>query len=157
MFKMGSHDPFWHLKYKLWPKEGSKIKLAISLSTTKSWESPQFPCVQVMCNILLELSQQRLQLCFRPHLNRIYAHKVMSPESHGSPNFGNFESFAGVPRQNDIWVLILWPCTKYIIRGKVVTSLKSEPWWILWIRICLCFVRAPEVFHPCTKNVPTMH
>jgi hypothetical protein len=45
MFKMGLHDPFKHLKHKLWPKEGPEIKLAIWLPTTKSRESPQFPCV----------------------------------------------------------------------------------------------------------------
>jgi len=28
MSKMGSHDPFGHLKHKLWPKEGLGIKLA---------------------------------------------------------------------------------------------------------------------------------
>jgi len=26
---MGSHDPFGHLKHKLWPKEGLGVKLAI--------------------------------------------------------------------------------------------------------------------------------
>jgi hypothetical protein len=31
----------------------------------------------------------------------------------------------GVSRQNDIWVLVLWPCTKYIIRGKVGLPLGS--------------------------------
>jgi len=30
--------------------------------------------------------------------------------------------------QNDIWVLILWPSIKYIIRGKVVASPKFGPW-----------------------------
>jgi len=30
--------------------------------------------------------------------------------------------------QNDIWMLILWPGTKNIIRGKVVASPKSRPW-----------------------------
>ncbi len=29
MSKMGSHDPFEHLKHKLWPKERSGVKLAI--------------------------------------------------------------------------------------------------------------------------------
>ncbi len=29
MFEMGSHDPFGHLKHKLWSKEGSRIKLTI--------------------------------------------------------------------------------------------------------------------------------
>jgi hypothetical protein len=27
MFKMGSHDPFWHLKHKLWLKEGLGVAL----------------------------------------------------------------------------------------------------------------------------------
>jgi len=39
---MGSHDPFGHLKHKLWPKERPKVKLAIWLSTTKSQESIDF-------------------------------------------------------------------------------------------------------------------
>jgi hypothetical protein len=29
MSKMGSHDPFEHLKHKLWPKEGLGVKLPI--------------------------------------------------------------------------------------------------------------------------------
>jgi hypothetical protein len=29
MSKMGSHDPFGHLKHKLWPKEGLEVKLAV--------------------------------------------------------------------------------------------------------------------------------
>jgi hypothetical protein len=27
MSKIGSHDPFRHLKHKVWPKEGPRIKL----------------------------------------------------------------------------------------------------------------------------------
>jgi hypothetical protein len=38
--------------------------------------------------------------------------------------------------QNAIWMLVPWACTKYTIRGKVVASPKSKPWWILWVRIC---------------------
>jgi len=29
MSRMGSHDPFGHLKHKLWPKEGLGVNLAI--------------------------------------------------------------------------------------------------------------------------------
>jgi len=29
MSEMGSHDPFGPLKHKLWPKEGSGVKLTI--------------------------------------------------------------------------------------------------------------------------------
>jgi hypothetical protein len=39
MSKMASHEPFGHLQHKLWSKEGSGVKLAVWLSTTKSRES----------------------------------------------------------------------------------------------------------------------
>jgi hypothetical protein len=92
MSKMGSHHPFGHLKHKLWPKERSGVKLTIWLPTTKSRESTRFPCVQVACDIPLENSQQRLQLCFQPHLHWRFARKVMVPQSCRSPNLGNFET-----------------------------------------------------------------
>ncbi len=60
------------------------------LFKTKSWELPQFPCVQVVCNIPLESSWRGLQCCFRPHLNRKFPDKVMGSQSCESPNFGNF-------------------------------------------------------------------
>jgi len=87
---MGLHDPFGHLKHKLWPKEKSGIKLTIWLPTTKSQELTWFPCVQVACHILLENSQRGLQLCFRPHFNQRSTHKVMRAQSRESPNFRNF-------------------------------------------------------------------
>jgi hypothetical protein len=40
--KICLHDPFWHLKHKLWPKERSKVKLAIWLPIIKSQESSDF-------------------------------------------------------------------------------------------------------------------
>ncbi len=46
MSKMGLHDPFQHLKHKLWPKERPGVKLPI----TKSQELTRFPCVEVACN-----------------------------------------------------------------------------------------------------------
>jgi len=52
---MSLHDPFGHFKHKLWPKEMSGVKLAISFPTTKSRESPQFIHVQVTCDIPIEV------------------------------------------------------------------------------------------------------
>ncbi len=45
IFKTCLHDPFGHLKHKLWSKEGLRVKLSIWLLTTKRWESPWFPYV----------------------------------------------------------------------------------------------------------------
>jgi hypothetical protein len=147
MSKMGLHDPFGHLKHKLWPKEVLGVKLPIWLATIKSLESPQFCCVQVACNILLKSSWRGLQLFLRPHLDRRSTHKGMRPQSCGSPNFGNFRTG---PWQNAIWMMVLWPITKYNLRGTVVASPKSRPWWVLCVRVCLWFVLAP-------KNAQTMH
>jgi hypothetical protein len=92
MSKVGSHDPFGHLKHKLWPKEGPRIKLAVWLPTTKSQESTRFPCVQVACDTPLKSSQQGIQLCLRPHPNWRFAHKVIAQQSHENSDFGNFET-----------------------------------------------------------------
>jgi hypothetical protein len=91
----------------------------------------------VACDIPLESLWLGLQLYFRPHFNQRFTHKVLGPQSCGSPNLG-------IPRQNDIWVLVLWPSTKYTIRGKVVVSPKYKPWWVLWIRVCLWWIYTPQ-------------
>jgi hypothetical protein len=71
--------------------------------------------------------------------------KLWAPQSCGNPNFGNFGTpHLGVLGQNDIWMLVLWLSTKYIIKGegggfpqvRVVVSLVSS---------CLPMAR------PCTK------
>jgi len=88
MSKMGLHDSFGHLRHKLWPKERLGVKLAIWLLTTKIRESIWIPCVQMACHIPSENCRRGLQLCFRSHLNRRSAHKVMGPQSSqscGSP------------------------------------------------------------------------
>jgi hypothetical protein len=90
MFKMGSHDPFGHLTHKLWAKERPGVKLVDWFPPIKSEKSPWFPYVKVACDIPLESSWQGIKLFFRPHLNQRFTHKVMGPQSHGSPNFGNF-------------------------------------------------------------------
>jgi hypothetical protein len=92
MSKMGLYDPFGYLKHKLWPKEGSRIELAIWLPTIKSQESSRFLCVHGACHISLKSFRRELQLCFKHHFNRRSTHKVMGPQSRKSRNFGNLET-----------------------------------------------------------------
>jgi hypothetical protein len=40
-----SHDPFGHVKHKLWPKERPGVKLSIWFPITKSRKSPRFLCM----------------------------------------------------------------------------------------------------------------
>jgi hypothetical protein len=43
-----------------------------------------------------------------------------------------------------------WLSIENIIRGKVVASPKSGPWWVLWVRVL-------PVTHLCIKSVLAMH
>jgi hypothetical protein len=63
---MALHEPFGHLQHKLWSKEGSEVKLAVWLPTTKNRESTRPRCVQVECNKPLESYWGDLQVCFIP-------------------------------------------------------------------------------------------
>jgi hypothetical protein len=62
-------------------------------------------------------------------------------------------SHLGFLGQNAIWVPVPWPGTKYIIRGKMVASPKSEPWWVLWVRVCPWFVLAQKVPKLCINQL----
>jgi hypothetical protein len=129
-------------------------QLSIWLSTIKSQESPQFPCVKVTFDVLLEIFQWGLQFFFRPYLNQRSAHKIMGSQSRKSPHFGKcWDSHLGVLGQNDIWVLVPWPGTEYTIRGKVMVSLKFELWWVLWIHGCMWLVHAPKCSNYALTNL----
>jgi hypothetical protein len=129
-------------------------KLPIWLPTTKSQESPWFIYMQVVRHISLENVRQKLQLCFRPHLNQKYAQKLMGLQSCESPNFENFGTpNLGIMGQNDIWVQASQPSIKNTIRGKMVASPKFGPWWVLWIRVYPWLVRAPKMLQLHTNQL----
>jgi hypothetical protein len=69
-------------------RAGSQI--ASLTPTRKNKKSTQFTCMQTAYDILLESSQQGLQLCFKLHLDSRSARKVMKLQNHGSPNLINF-------------------------------------------------------------------
>jgi hypothetical protein len=87
------------------------------------------------------------------HLNRRFVDKVMGPQRCDS-NFGNFGTPTWESRdKNAIWMLVSWPSIEYTIRGKVMASPKSGPWWVLWIWVCPWFVLAPKVLKLCTNQL----
>jgi hypothetical protein len=63
-----------------------------------------------------------------------------------------WDSPLGVRGQNAIYVLVPWLGTEYTIRGKVVDSPKSGPWWVLWVYVCPRFNLAPKVLQLCTNQ-----
>ncbi len=57
------------------------------------------------------------------------------------------------PGQNDIWVPVPWPGTKYTIMKKVVASPKFGPWWVLWVRVCPWLISAPKCSNYALTNL----
>jgi hypothetical protein len=149
MSEMGSHDPFEHLKHKLWPKERPGVKLVVWLLTTKVRNWLDFLACRLRAGGVPHTVGKLLMKAttlLRLHINQRSAEKVMGPQSRKSPKFGNFETpKLEVPGQNAIWIWASWRGTEYTIRGKVVASPKSRPWWVLWVRICPWLVLAPKV------------
>jgi hypothetical protein len=153
MCKLGSHDSFGHLKHKLWSKERLRVKLTIWLLTIKSQKSTQFPYVQATCDIPLKRFGPGLQFCFRPHCNQRSAREVMGPPKLWQSQLWEFwDSHLGVPRKNAIWMWPSWRDTESTIKGKVLASLKSRPWWVLWVWGRPWLVLAPKVLKLCTNQ-----
>jgi hypothetical protein len=71
-------------------KRKVKSQIGNLTPTTKSWESTRPQWVQVKWDTPLEISQQELQLCFRPCLDPRSEQRVIVPQSCGSPNFKSF-------------------------------------------------------------------
>jgi hypothetical protein len=123
MSKMASHEPFWHLQHKLWLKEGSKVKLAVWLPTTKSWESTRSQCVQMECN---KFASDLIPI--RGLSRELWAPKVLGVST-GTVSGLLLRSPRNkshlVPRsniENTIW-------------GKVVASPNSGSWWVQWVKV----------------------
>jgi hypothetical protein len=104
----------------------------------------------VACNILLESSQQGLQLCFRPHLNWRFAHKVMAPKVTGVPTL----RISGLPLES--------PGTKChldvgpMVMHRVYYKGKGGGFPQIRVMVNLVSLRSP-VAHPSTKSAPTKH
>jgi len=84
----------------------------------------------------LESSRQGLQLCFRRHLDPRSTRKVTRLQSCGSSSWRNFETPTRESREKKvIWMWAPWRGVEYTIKGKVVASPKSGPWWVLCVHV----------------------
>jgi hypothetical protein len=130
---MGLHDPFGHLKHKLWPKESLGIKLPIWFPTTKSQESPQFSYVQVACYISLKNLNKGYNFSLEVTLIRGLHIKLWAPKVTRVPTLGISGLPLGSPETK--WHLGVSPMVRHIkyYRGegggfpqvRVVVSLMS--------------------------------
>jgi hypothetical protein len=149
---MGSHDPFGRFKHKLWPKKGSGVKLVVWFPTTKNQGSPLISLrVGGMQHIVKQLLTRATTLLQTSSQLKVCTQIYGPPKLQESQLWEFWDSHLGVLRQNDIWVLIPWPGTKYIIRGKVVASPKFGLWWVLWV--CVCSWLVTKVLQLCTNQL----
>jgi len=119
---MALYEPFGHLQLKLWAKERPRVKLAVWLLTTKSWESTRVRRLQVKCDMALESSQRELQDFLRPHLNQTSEQQVMDAQSPESPTWDNFET---PPWES--WEKVPFGCSP---RTKLKIILYGGRWWL---------------------------
>jgi hypothetical protein len=141
MSKMDLHDPFGHLNTNYGQKKGRESNWQFDPRSLKIRNHLDF-------------------LASRWHVT--YHSKYLDKNYYFSLNLISIKSLhaklltpkiVGVPGQNVIWVLIPWPGTKYIIKGKVMVSPKSKPWWILWVYVCPWFVYAPKCSNYALTNL----
>jgi hypothetical protein len=95
-----------------------------------------FVCISVVSHIFEKLSIRTTTLFFTsPHFA---SQEVTILQSDTSPNFEIFGTpNVGVFRKTTFGCSPQLLITKNNIRGKVVVSPKSRPWWVLWVRECL--------------------
>jgi hypothetical protein len=149
MFKMGSHCSFGHPKRKLWPKEGPRVKLSVWFSTRKIEIDPIYLFADGVRHTVEKLSTRATTLLQTTFRSEVCSQSYGAPKSRES-QLGRFrDSHLGVSGQKAIWMWAPWRGVEYTIRGKVVASPKSGPWWVL----CVCVV----VACPSTKSAPTTH
>ncbi len=150
MFKMGLHDPFGHLKHKLWPKERSGVKLVVWLSTTKSQESSQFACVQVECNIHWKALDEGYNFDLELISIRGLHTKLWAPKVAGVPTLGILGFPLGGSKTK--WHL----GAGLVARHKAYYKGESGGFPQVWAMMSLVSSNL-HVAHPCIKSAPIMH
>jgi len=93
---MASHWPFGHLSPKLWAKEGSRVKLAIWLPTTKSRESTSSRPPNWECDASLEDDDEGYKFGSDLVAIRLYSRELWAPKVPGL-HPGQFRDNFGTP------------------------------------------------------------
>jgi len=143
MPKMGSHCSFEHLKHKLWPKEGAGSQIAsLTPDQKKSGIDPIYLAVDDMPHTVGKLSTRVTTLLHTAFRSEVCSQSYGDPKSRESRLARFRNSHAGIPRESResrerkaIWMWVPWRGAEYNIRGKVVASPKSGPWWVLCVRV----------------------
>ncbi len=149
---MGSHCSFGHLKHKLWPKEGSGIKLALIPDHKKSRIDPKYLAAEGRQHTIGKISTKTTTLLQTAFQSEVCAQSYCTPKSRES----QLGRFLGLPLGS--------PGTKsHLDVGSTASHrvyYKGEGGGFPQIRavmnlVCPCcpwLVLAPKVLQLCTKH-----
>jgi hypothetical protein len=145
MFKMGPHDPFEHLKHKLWTKEGPWIKLPLKIKNRPDFLVCKW-CATYRWKALDEGYNFALDLTLIGNLHtKLWALKIVE-----IPTLGISKLPLGSPRTK--WHLGATPVAKHKVYYKGEGGGFPQVWVVVnLVNPCLPVIR------PCTKGVSTPH
>jgi hypothetical protein len=148
MSKMGSYCSFGHLKHKLWPKEGSGVKLSIWLPTRKSQESTRFTCLQTTCHIPWKALDESYN--FNSDYTSIRGLLAKLWES----RLARFrDSHAGVPGEKSHLDVGRVERSKLYYKGEGGGFPQVRAVVSLLCQCCSWLILAPKVFQLCASNL----
>ncbi len=149
MFQMGSHFPFGHLKHKLWPKKGRESNWQFDSRPLKVENRPDFlACMWRATYCWKDLNEGYNFSLDLISIRGLHA-KLWGPKVIRVPIL----AISGLPLGSleTKSHLDVGPMGNHIVylRGKVVASPKSGPWWVLWVWVCPWLVLAPKALKLC--------
>jgi len=151
---MGSHDSFGHLQQKLWQKERSGVKTGnLTPDHKKSRIDPTSMHASGVWYIVGKLLMIVTTLLQTSSSSNVWARNYSPAKLWEFQPWQFRDSPLGVLGQKTIWMWASQRGAKYIIWGKVVTSLESGLWWILWVRGRPWLVLAPKVLQHCINQL----
>jgi hypothetical protein len=151
MSKMVLHDPFGHLKHKLWPKKRLGVKLTVWLPTSKSRESTWFRCVQVMCNSKKVINEGYSFASNLISIRGLHA-KLWAPKVTGIPIVGISGLHLGVLGQNVIWMWASWFKDRVYYKGEGGGFPQVQAVLSLMSLSCSWLILAPKVLQLCINH-----
>jgi len=128
-----AHLDIWNISYG--QKKGRESNCQIDSRPEKIGNRPDLPGFRRRATYRWKLSTRTttlLQTAFRSKV----CSQVMGLQCPGRPRWWDF----GTPtweswEKKTIWMWALWTGLEYTVRGKVLASPKSGPWWVLCVRV----------------------
>jgi hypothetical protein len=134
-------------------KKGQESNCQFDSRPLKVGNWPDFPVCKLRATYHWKALDKGYNFALKLISIRGFHAKLWGPKIAGVPTLAIRNSHLGIPGQNAIWMWASWAAIEYTIRGKVVASPKSGPWWVLWVQICLSLVLTPKMFQLCTNQL----